>query len=414
MILASALMLLAIAAPQAGQFVRLFPNPTGRNGYEEYVRAADEFRRLNLSLDIARLTEVRSREGWTRPTAASLAVRRRFAIKSAGVVRIALRGNSKPFYPIGTESGAATFPRIRPLRDLSLLLREASDVHFSDGRSGEGVRLLLGSLTVARRLGGEATVSFLLMGQEVSATVRRLEAHLPRLSISELSAVVAYATAALREPDPYRRSLAREKLVGSAEFEESVLEFTSGSINDALQSGGEPYFREVHLSALSMMPEQRREARDRARVLRNQYYASVLHELRIRPEATWSEIPEQGWPERVPKTTAELAEVLARMHAPRGLSFCGAIAVIHRTQLRLLRLHAEIVRYEKRTGKSIASLTALNLPWLIKDPLTNRPFLHARQGRRHALASQGARSTGKIKIGVFRPPQQLLEGRTAP
>src|SRR5579872_7227097 len=137
-------LLVSAVLGQTPMFPKIIPNPTGSNGYEEYVRAADyttsaDFGAYRNWLD--KLRNPSNYDSTTEPPAgvdvndSDLTVRRKWNDRYRLCCNLVSTGNHKQVYePRDTILPETTFPEMTRFKSLATLEANAAHVAFADGQ----------------------------------------------------------------------------------------------------------------------------------------------------------------------------------------------------------------------------------------------------------------------------------------
>lgn len=377
--------------PAAGQslFQKLGIQPTGRNGYEEYLMACDSLTSSGAAAEIGRLNEPNSQGSY-------LSRCRSIAAKSAPALQWVRAGNFKPVFDPRTKVGMATeFPELFQLRNLARAAVCDADVRFAEGDTAGGVDSLLAALecsdnfcrfTLIGGLVGIASdqivlVRFASLWQQVSQRdCRTIRIRVDRLLAKPSSVRDILASEFRISADVFRTELPR------AESLESILGVEGEEMTDS----------ERHLLEQwkSLPPAERVRIGARLAEAMDAYSARFLQVV-SGPESRWKA------PERPPLSALE--DMLFDTFAP-AYNLAITRFAARRTQFRLLRLHAAIDEFRFEHGQLPESLEKLGAPReYLDDPLSGKPFAYEPQARnQYRLYSFGSEATGQVEL-AYRP-----------
>jgi hypothetical protein len=379
---ASAACALKAATPQSPPTLlsQVIPTPTGRNGYEELVAAADA---LQASTRFAAI----------EAGGASLEAKRR-VLREPPVMRaldLVPRGLAKPVVsPRTTLSSATLFPELPAFRRLARLLAIRQYVLLADGRVADAIE----TARLGWRLGTAIQTDTLLSGLVGTAilaiTTRGLAGHLDQLSAHDCDLLYQACLERLREPDPSLRMLEAERNAGKI----LVGEIRQGKVDPALIFG----------AGESAEPEDEEDARTRQAVAdlkrlkrsSTEEYTAQLSRVETALDQwydrTLAEWRKPAWQRSTPALPegGDLAARLATAIAPASmLSQAGFKYAQVQAETRLLALHAAIRRYRWEHDGLPASLDDLNLGELPRDLFTGQPLKYEVRGARYRLTSAG-------------------------
>ena len=340
-------------------FNTYFPKPTGKNGYEDWVRAADmlslhdDWGRLFGELN-APLSKVRS------------ALREPDARTIIDLIRL---GAEKPilFLHDPTKIDFSTnFPEYARLRDLARMLNNAIYVSLAEGKNYEAIDLLRAGLIMGNKIQQEALIGG-LVGIAVEALVlARFRDTLPTLSVRDCDELERLALVMTNAPSPLPNLIAQEKVgvinslksIKSAKDIEGV--FTSDEPDEPNELAKEI---ERHLkanpSAIETLMQNVFKEMDRK-------FEVIITNANLLP---WQRTPLHNASNTLAgKIADELTPVwetvFKRYDERRG-------------NLQMLGLRAALRRYWWQNGQFPKTLEALNVGDRILEPKTGKPFSYS-------------------------------------
>ncbi|MCX6365859.1 MAG: hypothetical protein NTX57_04035 [Armatimonadetes bacterium] len=347
---------------------QLFPQPTGKNAYEDFVRAAELLKNSPLWAEAQQKNTLSSR----RRALSDLPVRQARALIDAAML--------KPLSsPIREMTLSTTFPEFTGFRDCARLLGAEMHVLFSEGRTAAA----LVSFSQGLRL-GSAPKSIVLIGGLVGIAIdaillARIKIHLEQLTPRDCDRVQA----TLREHVEADRGNAEKALAAEMRFIESLIPLLEKNPVEAL--------REL----LPDDEETQRELRTRAEALRSQpgeqkrilsAFLDNAREHQRRAQvylADPSQLPKEP---KLPEGSPESALVnLVTPAYPRAVEKF----IQDRIQCQLLYCHAAIRKYRWEWEKLPDSLETLKLAEWSLDPYTRQPFRYEKKGESYELFSVG-------------------------
>ena len=182
-------------------FPKLFPQPTGDNGYEEIVQAGDLVRASTLAQAATN-------------TGATLR-QRRDALADPEVARalsLLRRGLAKPIRsPRATVTAGTPFPDLAPLRGLARLLAVYQYVALADGRTADAIGALRDGLRLAQTVKGEVLIGGLVGVAVETIVLTRLARHLDQMTARDCDRLVALSREYLAAPDAAINALESER-----------------------------------------------------------------------------------------------------------------------------------------------------------------------------------------------------------
>ncbi len=202
------------SAQRQSQFHRFFPHPTGKNGFEEYLQAADLLQDQNASQYDTWFFNLRPAQGrmqvQTAPpegvqlTDSYAEVERKYRKRFQKVLALVKSGNAKPAQlPSKLDNGASEqasdFPVYARFRQVARFTAHAGDAEFEDGKEASATQILFDSLKFSSRVStGSEIALFAGYGCEFSA-VHEFSSQVKRLSPSSAAKVVRYCANSLTE-----------------------------------------------------------------------------------------------------------------------------------------------------------------------------------------------------------------------
>jgi hypothetical protein len=381
----------AIPASPPTLLSQVIPTPTGNNGYEELVAAADA---LRASKRIAAIEA-----GGASLEAKRALLREPTVMQALDLVR---RGLAKPVVsPRATLSSATLFPELPKFRRLARLLTIQQYVLLADGRAADAIA----TARLGWRLGTAIQTDTLLSGVVGTAilaiTTRGLAGHLDQLSERDCDLLYQACLERLREPDPSLRMLEAERNAGKI----LVGEIREGKVDPAsilgAESRAEPRDEEAaraHQAVADLKRLKRASAEEYAAQLSR--VETALDQWYDRALAEWQK---PAWQRSTPALPEgdDLAARLATAIAPASmLSQAGFKYAQVQAETRLLALHAAIRRYRWEHDRLPASLDDLlrhaggreaiaNRGELSLDLFTGQPLKYEVRGARFRLTSAG-------------------------
>jgi len=362
---------LGAQAPPAQEppaYRQVFPQPTGKNGYEQLVLAGDlvrghaAFRRATLGTPT--LAEKRA-------LAADRTLQRAVSLVRAGLARPVIS-------PRREISFSTTLPELGAMRDVGRLLAMLEYVHLADGRPGEALETLRLGLAFARAIQMDTLVQG-LVGVAVTAVVLRpVTSRLDQLSARDCTRLQEICLEWLAQPSPYLAVLSgewrglRSSLVEMRD--RALRDGPEKAAGDLLDPDGGPQVARVLPRDAAALDQMLAEVGRRA----DQYFLKLQEEVRKEP---WERRPVQV--DETGPAGAMLA-LLVPAHQQTDAAYTRDSA-----RLRLLALHAAIRRYQWEYDRLPPNLAALNPGTLARDPFTGEPFEYQVRGARYTLTSVG-------------------------
>jgi hypothetical protein len=361
-------LLLSSLALQGPLFRGLISHPTGANGYEEYVAAADLVSSPMFDQFMIRLKQYRPDQedaDITLPPTVNakdtdLTVRRKFIDQFQRSLDLVEQGNQKPVYDPRDRFGPdTTLPELRYFKTLTRLEGIAANVDFADGKTEEGVKRIESTLTFSSKISGGPLIFRLVGIACASIATRELDHYWPQLSVEDADELVRYFDDTLSEPDQLIQSLRSEEKAGIAAlgaFLDDPAKFAAGG-EFAIEGEKPDGFDDI----AKLNPGDRMSLKQDAGAEIYRQFESVIQRLSG---------PESGWVVPAPdedSSTASLAKKVADTVIPATSQSVVAELKI-RTRFRLCRLTAKAISYKWTNGHLPTSITDFTTPEERIDP----------------------------------------------
>lgn len=364
---------------------QVVPRPTGQNGYEEFLAAAD----------IVSSPRVREALAAWDVHRADLSHARQVAQLAQPAFALVRQGLRKPvFEPRGQLDFTMRFPELPGFRALARAYSAEVWVRFADGEPRLAVRAAVEGLRFSRAISCSLLIHDLVSLACKAILFAELEshiAHIPEPDAALLTSLVdellagepLWLAVASREAE-----LAMRMLTGFMETPE----------DPAFEWMLDPEFGVLppEAEALPRAAPARKAAVQRDFAAHLGFVLAQLRERASKPEAEWL----------VPPGTFGASEPVTQF-------FAGSFEVFHalpasqarvRTQLRLLRLHAGITQFRWQHRRLPRDLAELGQPAWLEDPLSGEPFQYRIiAGLTYELYSKGAGDIGRVDLRYVRP-----------
>lgn len=391
------LVAMVAVAPQANFFSQVVPHPTGRNGYEEYVKAAV----LASHPDLQQWEQPAPQNPAGLPASSTRLERTQWvSIRMKSVFDLIRQGNAKPVAETRDVYNASTLvPELSYFRRISRALSGAAYADFAAGRSSQGTERLLDNLVFGDNVSRTGTLISHLVGiAQMSIAFGAFEARLPQLSKPDCGRIVDTTTRLLDRPAAYATVLETERKLTLSAFED-VLNGTEKWVSDS-------EFGDLAHKLQGKSPAERAEIRRLGTQLIEDYFGPALQAYKG-PERQW---PILGNPTpskwlQGPKSNEALTEALVESLTPSS-SQGGQASLRSRTQLRLLRLHAWVLAYKWEHDKLPTRLEEAVPAEALIDPMNGEPFQYILNETGYRLVSTGRDGTGEVALRYQRPPEK--------
>jgi hypothetical protein len=358
-------------APSKAVFRQVIPRPTGSNGYEELVLAADTFR---ASAHYDRVQD----PGLTLEQRRLILADRQVA-RSLELLRLGLR---KPVSsPRETLSHTTLLPELGLFRGLSRLLALQQYVFLADGRVHEAIGNARLGLQFSQAVQTDTLVSGLVgVAMSIQCLVPLVN-HLDQLSVRDCEALYQVCLDWLAQPNPQEQVMLSEyrwAKSGINDIRDIVLE--KGAAGAAKEFGiepkqVEPYLREIPTTAEALLP----------------LFSEVQRRYDRHMERVFAEQRKPYW-QRRPLETPEANDVAGRIlnWVVPPFDRVDHAYIREAARIRILASHCAIHRYRWEHDRLPVDLSEARLGDLAVDPFTGQPLQYRARGRRYSLTSAGA------------------------
>jgi hypothetical protein len=359
----------APADPPASLFQQVVPQPTGKNGYELLVLAADAFK-------TSRLYQKAQEPG------ISLALKRE-VLADRQVVRALKLMHDGLELPIASPrqsiSFSTLFPEMAQFRSLARLLALQQYVFLADGRIVDALANARLGLRFSQAVQTDTLISGLVGVAIGTVCIDPLARHLDQLSASDCATLYQICQEWLAQPNPQSRIITTDwgnTRIGVDELKRKIKE---EGVAAATRDLGDPEDLQSALIGLPATPEAVDALFIDVGKRMDDHFAQVLKEMEKLP---WERKP-LSLDESDP--AGKLAGALTPAYHHVDEAYTRAAA-----RVRLLACHCVIHRYRWEYDRLPPSLVALNLGELALDPFTGQPLQYAVHGTRYSLSSAGA------------------------
>lgn len=380
-----------------GLLSQVIPSPTGTNGYEEYLKAAEiadskafrEFRVWNAPRDF----ETRGKPPAGLSETMTPLARKIYEVRVFGeALKLIAAGNAKPTSRGPNEMGAE-LPRFSDLADLAI---DASYVAYSKGDWKGGTDQLLNVLVFASNASKEYLIGQLYNCESMRRVFAAFDAHKGQWSPADCQRITKTVNELLNQEPPVAVALNRER-----DFALSAL--------DAAVQGGEPSPLDDESEKALNQRLRGLNASDRSllKAMLSDKLAKHFEELGLRlkgPERTWivkgpSEAAEDQKQDLA--TLSDICQAVLSRISPFEDAF--PIALRTRVQLKLLKVHADIQSFRWSHGRLPAQLIEATTPEDRLDPLNGASFRFEHTDSGYRVISSGLAGIGEIQLTYVKP-----------
>jgi hypothetical protein len=425
--------------PKQSILKQIVPNPTGNNGYEEYLMACDVVRDgqlriftdstpesfeatiqryeakppANMTTDQKELFEdekpsLKEYETAKKYRSYTVLQLRREAMARAGkALDLVNRGNRKPVYdPRGKVDSDTLYPEYAYMRNVAKLAAAGAYIAFADGQSSRGTQYLCDALIMGQNISEGTLIARLVAVSVQSIVFASFEKFLPNLSVTDALQLEALAPRLIGNPPLAVRTIEKE------------FQFISNSIEQIFKKTNEESSwiaddeeaSVAQLSALEFMkkasPIEQQQVIDlcKKRMARNREALIASYQ---RPESQWDFFDGQEESEfdskRRIQSAGDLAEYLSEMVSP-VFSQIGRVEITNRTQIRLLGLAGSVIRFRWEHDRWPTKLAEAVGTKAVTDPVGGEQFQYELVGNGFRVYSRGTKSTGEIALQYKRNP----------
>jgi len=344
--------------------------PTGRNGYEEFLAAADLLKSSKI---------------WKQAEGKQLSLAEKHLVLSDRKLQRALallrKGVRKPVdSPRDGLDFTTLLPEFSAFRSLGRLLALQQYVLYANGRTADALETLRLGLRFGSLIQQDGLISGLVGLAIDSLVIREAGRHLEQLSAADCERLADICGERLAAPDPLPRVLESER-AGIKRSLRTIFAEQPATAPKALGLEGDAAARRL---AQEFTQAHRDDERRRAML------AALDRRVDEAFRRVYDAYRRPPW-ERVAPEVKSDGSVGGSLLALTMPSIGGSFTAYTRaeTKIRLLAVHAAIRRYRWETMRLPGNLDALNLGGLAVDPFTGRPFKYVVAGDAYQLTSAG-------------------------
>jgi len=396
------------AASRRSLYAQFIEHPTGRNGFEDYLKAADALSEPTASAAYYAVQNRTTSRGsspipeaeWAKGISL-LDLKRNLRDKTKDAFALIKSGNQKPFVstishdPLKGEMFGVTAFLNRATREACLI----SDAEVADGHISEATDLLLGEIEFQNQVGSDDVISDLSANNMTSVVLKQFDIHMSVLKADDYAAIVSRTDALLRKPPKLMLAFDRQ-LKTDLQWMNLVIDEGANSKprDPKTLSGDSVEYERVNSEVRKLSPSELKAMKTSAAKVVSDAY-SQIHNTLQGPEAKWP--ARTGTPPVAPKT---LIGDVTRGHLP-FLDACSNEART-RTQLRILRLRALIESYRLKNSRLPSSLADLSTPDATADPYAASQFNYTVSGDTYNVSSAMTDKGFPIEMVRRLPPKK--------
>ena len=354
---------------------KVIPNPTGKNGYEEFVVASAMIRYSTEITDAVEQNRVTLKE------------KRQGVAMNRKALELFRAGLKKPILPPREKVGFDTvFPELGHFRDLARLLRWEQEVYLADGRVSQAISSWRDGMMFSRRIQMTVLIAGLVGVACENINMVAVPHHLEQLSYSDCRQLQQAVTELLALPDPLPALLNAEfqtmdqMLSDLAKKRNLKLDDLVGELDEQQPGAPDPLevFRRDPGFLIQSIPKVREILQRR--------HAELLSDAR---KPAWERTP----PEDDTSQNSDPVERLAAVFSP-SLARVTDRYTVTQVRLRLLGTHAAVLSYRWWNDHPPASLEMLKLGDMAVDPFSGKPFKYVPSEFSYQLHSVGGGQRG--------------------
>jgi len=382
---------------QGSMFAKIVPSPTGMNGYEEYLRAADiantpDFKAYGLWLQSRDTAYAPPQD--VDPKDPDLVVRRKWADRFRACCSLIARGNQKPvFDPRGEFTPETTFPEFSQFRQVIRLEAATAHVDFADGQTGSGVRHVEDSIVFAGKIGGSLLIGRLVGMACDSLAFNELDDHWAQLSLTDAQELEAFFGQRLGGPSPLAETVESERKLGQLLIERMF----SKPEDLAREVGSEDDQVALAAAIAKLDPGAMQQVRAASAASIDAYYATVASAL-TGPEPGWLTFKDPPDASQADDSVQGLAARLVELQRV-NMSHIFVREAADRTRMRLAYLTAKAVEFRWLNGRLPTRIEEFSTLAERTDATSGRAFQYKRDGPWFKVTRDNKDALGGV--GIF-------------
>jgi hypothetical protein len=386
---------------QSSIFKTTVPRPTGKNGYEEYVRAAEIVTSPECSFmmnyDPKSPTPPQADEETPSDKFKNLQKTyqkvlgktplqiRRLLYKDFGrALELVRLGNAKPIFPTRPITMETLFPEYSAFKRLVKYGVMCSDSLIADGRTGEAAKVLVDLFTMAKNIQRDTLIGLLVGISCESILMASIQNHMEHLSEVDWKYLESSAREFLSSANPIPQIMLTE-----LSFLDSLKREPKETLRFFLNDDNSSQRAKSVIAKLQTMSKAEASDLVQDAITEIKTYSQLVIRTMDAPESEWGNVPDL--------TDASDATWLGQQLQPDYRNVLGAYARI-RTQLRILKLHSLVQMYRWHWNELPKSLEIITGPKERFDPLSQFEFMFEIKGSGYRIYSKGSKTTGEIEL----------------
>lgn len=386
---------------QSSIFKTTVPRPTGKNGYEEYVRAAEIVTSPECSFmmnyDPKSPTPPQADEKTPSDKFKNLQKTyqkvlgktplqiRRLLYKDFGrALELVRLGNAKPIFPTRPITMETLFPEYSAFKRLVKYGVMCSDSLIADGRTGEAAKVLVDIFTMAKNIQRDTLIGLLVGISCESILMASVQNHMEHLCEVDWKYLESSAREFLSSANPIPQIMLTE-----LSFLDSLKREPKETLRSFLNDDNSSQHAKSVIAKLQTMSNAEASDLVQDAITEIKTYSQLVIRTMDAPESEWGNVPDL--------TNASDATWLGQQLQPDYRNVLGAYARI-RTQLRILKLHSLVQMYRWHWNELPKSLEIITDPKERFDPLSQFEFMFEIKGSGYRIYSKGSKTTGEIEL----------------
>lgn len=370
----------------------IIPSPTGANGLEEYLHAADIVRSPSVASAFQDFVKT------PRGNAKYLDACRTVIANCGTTFSLITAGNAKAVKdPRLAQKGDIKFKELPYFRRISQILSIKAHVEFADGNPRAATKTLVSALDFCSAVQGIGFYSHYLSGLAMQQVVlAEFKEDLARIPLTDWPHVEKLCDEAVAN-NPLKPVI-DGSLTSFSNRLKTMLDGPAAS-DDELSSYSEEA-QQIYRRTRSLTPAEKADLEEKVMREASSAAKSLLVVLESR-ESLWDAILAKMTQEEAAKKDPAVSFWLD-LYWASSPSKILTVEVRRRTQLRLLKAMGRIEASRWKNGRLPAALAALDDQTVFYDPICNKPFLYKPGIATFELYSPGTQATGRIDLVYVR------------
>ena len=426
--LASFVAVLALNGAQddTSLLAKLVPIPTGRNGYEDYLRAGDmigsnnwvvydqwiAYKRSHSVLTQTEVdgdSEVPDLPPGVSPEMSELAVRKVANERFGSAFEVVKMGNAKQVWDPRTDlDSLSVFPEMGRFKTLAKIGMNKAHVEFSEGRTTQAIDDLFAGILFSKEIFDSSLISSLVGIAIQTIMLAEFNEHLGQLSLSDAETIDRKSCAFIAERLSIANIFKREAAMTIGSLD-AMIDSPDGTLSED----------EVKLyghALKDLTPADRASMKNMlTQTLQLRY--NEYQERFSGDEGNWILRSDARDPVPSPQdmSYSNLALVVANDLAGKSSmsQFAEAMAK-SRIQIRLLQLHAKILEYHWKNNVWPRKIEDFADTKTAYDPFAKAPFHYELKENGYRLYSLGIPSIGPLELKYRKVPQNQITSGANP